>query len=173
MTQDQVREDPTIRREELRREELVRFREYTAGELPRGPTWKFVVSLGQNSDMCFSKIMEVIERILSTSYTSWPNSDQWQEVLPGWFLDATPKFTNAEYEALISETPEENWDTLPWDYESWLDAIHVREWHWWSYARKNGTLDIHLSLTGWPAHLETFEHILHAAGAKVNFSASL
>lgn len=150
--------------------ELNRLKWYTAGEVPPGPAWKIVADLGNEPEVCFKKVMDVIEKILTTSRESWPDADNWKVMLPGWFLEATQEFTQAEYSELLSKTSEDDWDTLPWDFESWLNAIHVRDWQWWSYIRNEGNLEIQLTLTGWPAHLEAFEHILEAAGANISSS---
>jgi hypothetical protein len=165
--------DSAFRGEDIRSEELLRFKQNTAGEVPHGPAWKLVADLGQDPHGYLSKILAVTETILSISDDKWPDSATWKEMLPIWFLDATPNFTQEEYTELLSMTPEDDWDTLPWDFESWLDAIRVREWHWWSFMLRNDTLQIHLSITGWPAHLEAFENILEAAGAKIISSREL
>jgi len=165
--QDQLLSIKTRRHKEVHRaEELLRFKQKTSGQIPEGPGWKYVVRL-KNPQTTFEKIMQLVEVVLTTSYLQWPDSSQWRNLLPQWFLDETPTLTREEANALLLDTPEESWDTLPWDFDSWTDAILLREWAWWSYRHADERLDIYLVLSGWPASLEALEHVFKAAGGIV------
>lgn len=155
------------RKEERRQEEIARFRQYTYSEMPKGPVWKLVVELFPEPSTCSSDILSIVEVVLSASYLHWPDVDTWRGLLPDWFLEATPVLTQEELSRLLAITPEGAWDTLPWEFESWIDAIYVREWLWWGHRRSGSRLEIYLLLMSWPASLEAFEHIVKAAGGTI------
>src|SRR4051812_26656405 len=108
------------RRDELQRDEAERFESYRSAEARQGPAWKISLELGGNPDMSLLRIMEVVRPIIYASNSLWPTSAQWRLLLPGWFLEQTPTFTEEQYEALLATTPQEQWDQLPWDFDSWL-----------------------------------------------------
>ena len=153
--------------------EVFYFNSHVAGEEPPSPAWVLDVELGQNADQCFQRILEVVQTVLITPRERWPSDAQWRELLPSWFILNTPTITREEAEIELSRVPREQWHLLPWDFGSWLDAMHNRGWRWWSYLLTRQKLTIYLVIEDWPASLEAFEHILKAAGATINLSVAL
>ncbi|GGR45915.1 hypothetical protein GCM10008959_03640 [Deinococcus seoulensis] len=84
--------------------------------------------------------------------------------LPEWFLIFTPEISVDEARRLLESTPKEQWDTLPWDRDSWLGAVDERSWFFVGIRDHAKQLQWHLMLSGFPANIESFIHILKAAG---------
>src|SRR5690606_20146071 len=63
--------------------------------------------------------------------TAWPSDEEWQNCLPPWFIATFEERTLEEIRKMEVQELEENvW--LLWDYGSWLDAMRLRGWEWWS-----------------------------------------
>jgi hypothetical protein len=154
-------------KEERRQAEIAALTQHVLGEVPYGPAWRILADLGDDADVCYTRIIEMVRVVLSASHRKWPDDDAWRRLVSSWFRDATRDYTRAEYEALLTSVPETEWYTLPWDFDSWVDAIRDREWRWWSSWRMNGSLEIYLLLDGWPAMLDAFEQIIEAAGGTI------
>lgn len=154
-------------------QELVHFNTHLAGERPPSPAWVLDLELQQDADECFGRIRDVVQTILLRPRERWPADAQWRELLPPWFTAKTPSISREEAERELMATPREEWHLLPWDFGSWLDAIHNRGWRWWSCQRVDQRLIVYLVLEDWPASLEAFEHILKVAGAQINYSEGM
>ena len=84
------------------------------------------ISLGINPDATMTKILDVIKLISNFSIYDFPDDDYWKNKLPRWLLDSLPVLSEQECQILLDSTPRDLWDTLPWEFGSWLDAIRDR-----------------------------------------------
>jgi hypothetical protein len=148
--------------------ELMRLRTYKHGELSEsGDAYTIQLQLGKNADAVYRMILDVMEKIVSSGLTSWPNDDSWRQRLPDKFLEAFPAVTKEDATRMLRGTPRELWDSLPWDFGSWLDAIRVRAWQWWSHDRSGDQMIVVVKIIELPAHIEALEQLFRAAGSQV------
>ena len=146
--------------------EVERLKSNFAGEAPDGLYWIYDVQSEKAQDDLLARITEVVGPIAQSSPQDWPSDDGWRALLPKWFLDSFAVRTREEAQHLLLTTPKENWSKLPWEFGSWLDAIHDRGWKWWSSKKGMDLLRICLTIDEWPASLEAFENIIRAAGGE-------
>ncbi len=139
-------------------------RDKLASTLP-STKWDFVLDLGENPSEVWQRILGVVESIAGQDAASWPDDDYWERALPGWLLSFL--MTPEECDAAMARTPREQWDQLPWEFGSWLDAIRERDWYWWGGERSENSARIVLEVTGIPPRIDAFKQILSAAGAQI------
>ncbi len=75
--------------------------------------------------------------------------------------------TSEECELAMAHTPRERWDSLPWEFSSWVDAIRERDWRWWGGERSSDKARVIVAVTGIPPRIDAFKQILLAAGAQI------
>ena len=138
-----------------------------AAESPKGFSWSIKLRLDGDVSVCRQRILDVVAIIIATPRHVWPNADQWRAMLPAWFIQQTPERTRAESQALIDMAPRDQWHTLSWEFKSWIQVVREREWSWWSCQQEGDQMMIHLSLSAWPANIDTFNHIVRTAGATI------
>jgi len=109
--------------------------------------------------------VSVVETIVVQDPDGWPDDDYWESALPVWLSPFM--MTAKETKAAMARTPREQWDQLPWDFGSWLDAIQEREWRWWGSERSENKARIVLEVTDIPPRIDAFKQILLAAGAQI------
>lgn len=127
-------------------------------------TVDYEVVLGRQSD---AKIFKLLKTLSSLNDRKSLRSSELKSILPHWFLDVTPSISPEEAEQLLKDRGPEEWRSLPWDLESWMDAFHDRGWYFMGMSRNTDTVSIHLLLISFPASLEAFEHLISAAGAVI------
>lgn len=88
-------------------------------------------------------------------------------MLPTWLKGENRELSKDETGRLLSVTPKEKRDRLPWEFLSWLDAIRDRGWHWWGYKRKGteATLVLHIAI--FPEWIDAFRERMRAAGIRL------
>lgn len=131
------------------------------------PDWCYEIDCGLDAKVVVDRIVEVIEIVNTQSTISWPSLDEWKNILPTWFVKSFIILTQDEAGALLKATPKNHWHQLPWEIESWLDAVQSRGWEWHSYQTDHNKARIELILNDWPASLEAFEWIVKTSGGKV------
>ena len=127
--------------------------------------WDFTLNLDANPEETWDRILAVIDDIVAENAASWPGDDYWKSTLPAWLLSFL--MTAEECDAAIARTPREQWDQLPWEFGSWLDAIRERDWRWWGGERSGNKARIVLEIVGIPPRVAAFRQILLAAGAQI------
>lgn len=134
--------------------------------MPANP-WEFDVELGASPEDALSRILSVLSLIVKHTPDTWPSDEQWQLALPSWLKQFLPKLTKEETDRLLVITPREHWDTLPWEFGSWIDAVRDRGWKWWGYKKEGSraTLVLHIGML--PERIDAFKEILRAAGIKI------
>lgn len=137
-----------------------------AFELPK-ETIILTVDLGKNPDETMNKILNLIVLISCFERDNFPNDDYWKNNLPQWMVENLATLSEEECTLLLSKTPKHLWDTLPWEFGSWLDAIRDRGWEFYDFIRDNEVMHILLISTDIPERLDAFKQIIIAAGGKV------
>lgn len=127
--------------------------------------WSFELGLGENPAETLQRILQVVEKIVTQSANAWPDDDYWRSNLPLWL--STFMMTAEECDAAMARTPRAQWNQLPWEFGSWLDAIRERDWRWWGSESTGDRARIVLEVTGIPPRIDAFKQILLAAGAKI------
>ncbi len=150
--------------------EMERVQNYKSGEKPLGLGWMYIVDKDEEG---LSRLLQIVKLISSHPSDKWPNYDEWQELLPKWFLDSFRQYSQDEALELMRKTPREKWTEIPWDFGSWLDAVRVRGWSWWSSASEEELMKIFLSISNWPASLQAFEHIITSSGLIISLSEEI
>lgn len=134
--------------------------------LPTAP-WEFDLDLGSDPIGVISRVRSVAREIASQQGRDWPDDADWKTRLPSWLIQFMPELSPEECEHLMAATPREKWNTLPWLFGSWLDAMRERGWEWWGYECSGDRAKIVLQITSVPGRVEAFKQVLLAAGAKV------
>jgi hypothetical protein len=135
--------------------------------MPANP-WEFDVALGSNGRERLAKILAVLAQVAQFGEASWPSDDHWRVALPDWLKSHLPELSKEQTDHLLATTPREQWNTLPWDFGSWLDAVRDRGWRWWGYKSKDdgsATLVLHIAML--PERIDAFKHLLSAAGIQI------
>jgi hypothetical protein len=86
---------------------------------------------------------------------NWPSDDEWLKLLPEWF---TNPFKDITLEELINNKE-------LWDYSSWLEAMRLRGWTWWSSRYLNDRWEIKLNAYEHPYSIGPLEYLARASGA--------
>jgi hypothetical protein len=86
-------------------------------------------------------------RYIDENLGDWPSTEDCMKQLPIWFSSKLTAFTDSS--------------------ERWLDALHDREWVWWSSFASNRYIKIDLQLGSLPASYWALTHLIEAAGGKV------
>jgi hypothetical protein len=97
----------------------------------------------------------------------WPSMKEWTDLLPSWFLSATPSNQH------LNEFRNSNWS-----FRAWIDAMEPggvagdpdadpRDWCWW-YAEliDDHTIEAGINMLETPCRFEAFLWLISAAGAR-------
>lgn len=145
--------------------EIERLRHGELGSALPIAKWDFALDLGANPEETWTRILGVLDDIVGEDAANWPADDYWKSTLPTWLSSFL--MTAEQCDAAMARTPREQWDQLPWEFGSWLDAIRERDWRWWGGERSANNARIVLEVTGIPPRIDAFKQILLAAGAQV------
>lgn len=130
-------------------------------------SWGFELDLGNDSVAVMARIRSVVREVAVQQDGLWPDDDYWKSELPGWLVSFMPDLTQEECNRLMAATPREKWNTLPWQFGSWVDAMRERGWKWWGYESSGPVTKLVLQITSVPGRVEAFKQILLAAGAVI------
>ncbi|MHB1117842.1 hypothetical protein [Sideroxydans sp.] len=130
------------------------------------PSWEFEVDVGSQTAEFEGRIRSVVAEIAKHQPHQWPADDYWKAELPSWLVESMPELSQEDCVKLMNATPRDKWSTLPWQFDSWLDAIRERGWEWWGYEFIGQKMRIVLYITSIPPRVEAFKQILQAAGAR-------
>lgn len=134
--------------------------------MPANP-WEFDVHLGGAPHEVLARLKTLLDQIVKFDPESWPADDYWRATLPSWMKARLPELTKDESDRLLQDTPRDQWDKLPWEFGSWLDAIRDRGWRWWGYRLELESATIVLHIAMFPERIAAFREILRAAGAAI------
>ena len=129
--------------------------------------WIIEADLGENASDKVEKILEVVRIIIEHNSDSWPDDADWDSNIPAWIQEKIPKLAPEECQKILNNTPRELWNKLPWEFYSWIDAIHDRAWEWWSYKSDGNMAKFYLISLGIPERINAFEQIIIASGGKI------
>lgn len=134
--------------------------------MPANP-WEFNVDLGVNPESAMERLITIVSMIAEQSVRSWPSDDEWKAMLPDWLKREIPELSKEETDKLLAITPPQNWDSLPWEFLSWLDAIRDRGWRWWGYQQDESMATIVLHIAMFPERIDAFRELLRAVGMSI------
>lgn len=118
------------------------------------------------SDSAFhlARVKEVVLSISKYNEDNWPNDQQWERILPKWFVE---KIKSHSLDELNDNS------TLLWDYGSWLDAMKFRGWQWLSSKIYIDKFIINLVPLTSPFSVNPIEYVIFESGvglSKIIFS---
>ncbi|WP_139167245.1 hypothetical protein [Chromobacterium sphagni] len=135
--------------------------------LPVNP-WSFEVDLGEQPEVSIERLLEIVREVSIRNSEEWPSDDDWRAILPVWLKTAIPELSKEETDRLLEKTPKEKWDSLPWEFLSWLDALRDRGWEWWGYKMiENSAATIVLHIARVPERIDSFRELLRACGIEI------
>lgn len=102
------------------------------------------------------RVKEVMRTIATRSGGTWLSDQEWEAVLPDWFVQKTKRHTEQEIEA----------NPKLWDWGAWLDAMKLRGWEWWSSASDREGWTANLVASCWPYVIGPLEYLAHVSGAE-------
>jgi hypothetical protein len=133
-----------------------RIEEDEATAAPPEVRIRLIFSSDEPGIQVLHRVRQVMHIVALAQEGSWPTDEEWEQLLPGWFLES---FEGHSMQELISR-PE------LWGFGSWLDAMRNPGWEWWSCsARDRGGL-IRAFAYSDPFAIEPLMYLLRVAGAK-------
>lgn len=136
--------------------ELKRISGYVEGEVPPPVCVRVVGRCAAGAADCLERVKEVMRIVAAQPQDSWPQEVRWRQLLPTWFVAF---FENRSLEEILA-------DESLWHFESWLDAMRLRGWEWWSSKLKDeATWEVSLAAFEWPYSLGPLEFLARVSGA--------
>jgi len=129
---------------------------FVDGEQPPSVWVSLSANCGEDSHSCLERVKDVMRLISIKRVNKWPDDEEWESILPPWFVEPTVGRTLDE----IMANPHF------WDFASWLDAIRSPGWEWWSSVSMNGAWKVHLTAFQDPYSIGPLEYLARTAGAK-------
>lgn len=133
--------------------ELHRINTNINGERPAGSFVLFSVKCASPAE-ALTKIKAIAEVLTAMNADSWPTEEEWARRLPRWFVSAIKSNTIE----MIHSNP------ILWDYGSWLDALRMRQWEWFSSQLFANGFEIVCAINGVPYSINTLEYIIYESG---------
>lgn len=151
-----------------------------AGEVPQNSLLVELqaTSISPGGSVLLPRIKEVLRIVIGSTNATWPEVEDWRELLPGWFVNACAEEESPEesaawltwWRALGSEERGEAARNRPWSLADWLHWLRPdeRQWYWWdALVDEDDSLHIVVVVDGWPSPLGALEWLAKAAGADV------
>ena len=134
------------------------------------------LSCPEGAANCLLKLREVLDH-LERPREGWPSVDQWEQLLPTWFVAACAKPTSSEetnaWLLRWRQMPEterlQAEDTQPWSLADWLHWMEPDHLVWrWARATQHGpaVLEVVLAVEEMPVALGAFTWLARTAGAE-------
>lgn len=145
-------------------------------ETPGGSILVDVLARGKDLNDILARCQEVLLAVLRYSGQDWPTAEQWNSILPGWFVAACAPEQSAEesvkwltwWRTLPPAEQARAESEQPWTLPDWLHWLHPseRQWHWWNAsATPDRALRVTIAIDGWPTALGSLDWLLRSAGA--------
>lgn len=136
--------------------EVVRITRHTHGETPP-PVIVTLHAECPNPTTCLERVKGVMAVVASYRPDNWPSDEEWERLLPSWFVTQAKAHTSEEIKR----------DERLWDWEGWLDAMKIRGWEWWSSAVDDAGWTAYLVAHSWPYGSGPLEYVAYSSGASV------
>ena len=147
------------------------------GEEPGGVGLVVVAAVcAGDAESVRARIQSVLATVVDHQQGPWPSLDEWQQLLPAWFLDAcADEMSQEQAEAWVAW-----WRSLPadqqavasqeqvWTLADWLYWLEPAERQWFVWHLRLACADrirVSVEVAGWPAPLGSLQWLLRAAGA--------
>jgi hypothetical protein len=138
-------------------------------------TIRVVVECSNAASDSLTRMKEVVA-LVESSRSQWPSIEEWESILPQWFVLACGNpMSESEAREWVERwrkmTPAEQAvveDTQRWSLPDWLYWMEPKQkaWSWITgVTRSAETLEIVVSVDGWPAPLGSLKWLARAAGA--------
>ncbi len=136
--------------------EVVRIIHNIAGEQP--PRTGFIVSIGaQGDESSLNRTMEVMSVVAQQDPELWPSDDEWERILPAWFVTETQAHTREDIQR----------DENLWEFGSWLDSMKRRGWFWWSSHYSDGEWQAWLLAHEFVYSIGALRYLIYVAGGEI------
>lgn len=134
---------------------------------PKHP-WVFEVGFDSDALCHVRRILSVVGLIANYSHKGgWPSDCEWRSLMPVWVKEGIPELTKGQIDFLLKKTPRDQWDSLPWEFLSWLDALRDRGWRWWGFRCRRNHATIVVEIVDFPERIDCFRELLRASGGKI------
>jgi hypothetical protein len=128
--------------------------------------WVFRLQLASDHDL--TNVREVVRTIAEADPDQWPDDAYWNKQLPDWVLSSMPTLSREACEELLRNTPRAQWNSLPWEFASWLEAIRFRGWRWWgSESLPGGQARIAVRVVDLPERIDAFAQLVRSTGSTI------
>lgn len=149
------------------KKELERVKNNNSLEAMPANPWIFNVRLGEGGEQSLTRLISVLQLIISNSGDTWLSDDEWREVMPSWLKESIPELTKEQTDKLLANTPQDQWDSLPWEFLSWLDAVRDRGWLWWGYKNLGTEAIVVVHIGMFPERIDAFKQLLKSSGMEI------
>jgi hypothetical protein len=124
----------------------------------------------KDSQGILNRAKEVLEAVLRQDPEAWPTAEQWRDILPTWFVEASSDDISEDEAKRVLELPMEErlkfanqWSVEAFTY--WF-LPSERYWHWWSaMVVDNQTIVVTLAVDDLPFPSGSFVWLFLASGA--------
>jgi len=129
-----------------------------------------------NAGVVLSKSREVLEVVLRQSALEWLSDEDWQRLLPEWFVRRCAREKTEEeaeqwlqwWRGLESEEQLNENQRLEWTLIDWIAWFFPdeRQWFWWdAIVESNNLLRVAIEIQAWPFPWGCLAWLLRASGA--------
>lgn len=140
-------------------------------------TVELVAKCPGGAERMLARCREVLRAVIAEKRDGrWPTPEEWEAILPGWFVQASSMSQSEEkrehwlrwWRGLPPDGRAQAAAEQPWSLNDWLFWFQHddRAWYWWDGVVDDGdTVRICVEVTGWPVPLGALEWLLRASGA--------
>lgn len=130
------------------------------GEIPSFPYIE--IRVNGVSDEFLVKVKTVMGIMADVNVEDWPDEEYFEIYLPEWFLTVTKRNS---FE-IIKANP----DLHLWHFGSWLDAMKLRNWIWFSSLKTENEIVINIETFNFPYIIEPLEYLIRSTGDVNNYT---
>ena len=106
----------------LKLNQIERIERLTDGEVPPAVHLHLRFASTVRGVVVLERVRQVMQLVAIAQSQTWPSDDEWRCRLPDWFIRTFEGYTREE----LLMRPD------LWDFGSWLDAMKLPGWEWWS-----------------------------------------
>ena len=129
---------------------------YVGGEAPPPVCVRVVGRCPAGAAESLERVKEVMRVVAAQAHDRWPQERRWRQLLPTWFVEL---FENLSLDEILA-------DESLWHFESWLEAMRLRGWEWWSSKLEDEvTWKVFLTAFEWPYRVGPLEYLAKVSGA--------
>jgi hypothetical protein len=137
---------------------------------------RFDVHCEGNSEAVLPKAREVLRAVVSQSPVGWPSFEQWQAILPAWFVsECADEITQEEADRWLRKWQEQpieerlnSEEDAAWSLSEWLYWFEPkrRYWYWWDARVESPDLiRLAVEVRDWPFPWDALKWLFRVSGA--------